>query len=82
MRQMPEVTRPPDRCLRCVSSRVRVAHPPAANAGRRIFDGQAPGAAIQGDDTKGRLEGCEVSANKEFNVLIDAGANPTLFECK
>ena len=47
---------------------------------RRICDGMSQGVVISG--AKGRLERCNIAGNKEANVHIQEGADPTILACK
>ena len=37
---------------------------------------------ISGGCTKGRLEGCDIAGNKEANVAVLEGADPSLWACR
>ena len=40
------------------------------------------GITIEGEGTKGRLEGCDIARNKKAGVLISERAAPLLVACK
>ena len=56
--------------------------PPPPLSARRVRDGLSGGVIIHGVETKGRLEGCEISGNKMSGVQITAGANPAVVSCR